>query len=47
MLLGAGLLLAIGLWLGMWMEARSTPSRLFGVFVAAGGTAVLFWAVAT
>lgn len=47
MLLGAGLLLAIGVWLGMWMEAHSTASRVFGVLVATGGTAILIWAIAT
>ncbi len=47
MLLGSALLLAIGVWLGMWMEARSIPSRVFGVLIAVGGTAVLIWAVLT
>lgn len=46
-LLGSGLLLAIGVWLGLWMEAGSTPSRVFGVLVSVAGAMVLMWALMT
>ncbi|RCS52797.1 hypothetical protein DTL42_08150 [Bremerella cremea] len=47
MLLSSLILLIIGLWLGMWMEAQSIPSRVFGVLVTAAGTGILIWSVVT
>lgn len=46
-LLGAGLLLGIGVWFGLWMEARTAPSRYFGVVVMVSGIGMLGWAMFT
>ena len=47
MLFSSLILVAIGVWLGMWMEAQSIPSRVFGVMVTVAGTVILVWTVVT
>ncbi|WP_158265062.1 HupE/UreJ family protein [Blastopirellula marina] len=46
-LLGTALLLGIGVWLGLWMEARTAPSRVFGLVLMVVGIGMLGGAVVT